>query len=313
MIICTKCNRQFGNNGALARHDEFCNCKPDDVSKVLELYQSGSSLRDISKLGFNKRLIGSTLNGKTRSLSDSVKLSHKLHPELYKHTSQTKAQMSESRKAWLREHKSEHNWRFKGESFPEKVMREWLETLGLNVIAEYMPEEFDRFFRIDFAILDKKIAIEVNGNQHYKRNGEFSDYHLRRQDYLVAKGWKVINVPAVNVLNDFENVKKQIVEFVGASSESVVSIEKIVTHRQIRRAEKAKRKQQKIEQSRKKLQDSRITAHKIILDCIREFGNERGITNYIAEKLNVTHTQVRRLMKRFSILPILRARNSAVE
>lgn len=90
------------------------------------------------------------------------------------------------------------------------LVREYLQTLSLNMIAEYTPEDFERFFRIDFAILNKKIAIEVNGNQHYKRNGEFNEYHLERQQYIESKDWKVINIPAVNIKNNFEAIKLQL-------------------------------------------------------------------------------------------------------
>jgi len=71
-------------------HDQIC-----------ELYQSGLSMRKLSARGFKKRDILTSLKGVTRTISDAVKLAHKLNPEKYKHSEETKEKMRKSRAKYL--------------------------------------------------------------------------------------------------------------------------------------------------------------------------------------------------------------------
>lgn len=139
MIVCNKCNRNFKNDGTFGRHAKDCNCKPGDADKVFKLYQSGKSLREIHALGFDRRLIKTTLKGKTRFISEALKV---------------KFSLNETRK-----HKD-------------------------------------------------KICIEINGNQHYNKDGTFTDYHKMRETYISLKGWKVFNVKANDVVKRFDQVKQ---------------------------------------------------------------------------------------------------------
>ena len=207
-VICSKCTRVFGNQGAFSRHEEECTVKPGDKEKILELYQNGASRDELKRLGFNPKFIMYVLKGKIRTRSEVNKLNYKSHPESFKHTEEQKQHLSIKRKEWLKNNKDKHNWRFNYESFPEKAAREWLETSFTDkIIAEYTPDDFDKNYKIDFAFINDKIAIEINGNQHYDKQGKLFEYYELREQYLISKGWKVINIPAINILKDFENVK----------------------------------------------------------------------------------------------------------
>lgn len=129
-----------------------------------------------------------------------------------KHTEEFKTYLSNKRKVWLLKNKEKHNWRYKRETYPEKVFREWLIEQNIKFIAEYTPNDFDRCFAMDFAIIDLKLDVEINGEQHYKRNGEFSDYHIERQKYIESKGWVVINIKAYEIIKNFEIIKPDILK-----------------------------------------------------------------------------------------------------
>jgi len=58
-------------------------------------------------------------------------------------------------------------------------------------IPEYTEHGIDRFFSIDIAMPDKKVALEVNGNQHYNRDGTLKAYYKEREQLLEYNGWKV--------------------------------------------------------------------------------------------------------------------------
>jgi very-short-patch-repair endonuclease len=214
--ICEKCGRDCKNPGALARHKQTCHFKKDDNSKILALYKAGVSLRQIVSMGYSNYLVNSIIDKNTkRNVSEALKFSYKLHPErIRKWTEQEKQKASIKRKQWLESNKNKHNWRYKSETYPEKIFREWLKSEDLEFIAEYTPDNFDRFFRIDFAFPTIKLAIELNGNQHYNPDGSFKKHHLERQHYIEEKGWRVLNIRSFLVIKKFEEIKKLVLFYV---------------------------------------------------------------------------------------------------
>ena len=52
-------------------------------------------------------------------------------------------------------------------------------------------------YSIDFAIVDRKIAIEVDG-EYWHRN---TQRDARKQDYIIANGWRLIRLPEIEVYN----------------------------------------------------------------------------------------------------------------
>jgi CRISPR/Cas system CSM-associated protein Csm2 small subunit len=65
---------------------------------------------------------------------------------------------------------------------------------------------------MDFAVIDLKIDIEVNGNAHYFKN-ELKPYYVDRENYIIERGWKVINIHAKAICKDFDSVVNQIKSF----------------------------------------------------------------------------------------------------
>jgi very-short-patch-repair endonuclease len=114
------------------------------------------------------------------------------------HTKETKLKISIKRREYLERSKKNHNWSFchGKQSDPEKKFQVILEELKIQFIPEHTPEESKRFYRIDFALLDKKIGFEINGNQHYTdaKRGKLKKYYRERQTYLESLGWMIINI-----------------------------------------------------------------------------------------------------------------------
>jgi hypothetical protein len=112
------------------------------------------------------------------------------------HNDETKAKIREKRKAWLVANPERHPWKrldkFKSE--PCENVKSFLQELGVEFIAEFSPEVGGRFFSIDIAIPDKMIAIEINGNQHYERDGSLKPYYQERHDVLESAGWTVYQI-----------------------------------------------------------------------------------------------------------------------
>ena len=70
-----------------------------------------------------------------------------------------------------------------------------LRQAGLEFEEEYEPFE-KRFFALDIAFPDLKVAVEVNGNQHYDdpQTGKLQRYYQNRHDLLVEAGWRVLEI-----------------------------------------------------------------------------------------------------------------------
>ena len=125
---------------------------------------------------------------------ERVLVSHIGHP----HTKESKLKISIKRREHLEKSKKNHNWSFchGKQSDPEKKFQAILDELKIQHIPEHTPEESKRFYRIDFAILDKKVGFEINGNQHYTdaKRGKLKKYYRERQTYLESLGWTIINI-----------------------------------------------------------------------------------------------------------------------
>lgn len=133
-----------------------------------------------------------------------VKIKHK-----NKHTVESKRKISEARKEYLRKNPDKHPWKRndKFKSKPCEILKIKLKENNINYIEEYEPSN-KRFYSIDIAFPDKKIGIEVNGNQHYNRDGKLKKYYQERNDFLINIGWKIYDIHysviySENIINDF--------------------------------------------------------------------------------------------------------------
>ncbi len=122
-----------------------------------------------------------------------------------KHKPETIKLLSELQKKWLREHIDEHSWKkLNRKSPPCEHLKEKLRESGLTFYEEHMPIVINNY-AIDIAFPYKKIGLEVNGNQHYKRKmlTKFDDYHEEKQlapyyqerkEKIEKEGWILIDI-----------------------------------------------------------------------------------------------------------------------
>jgi len=116
-------------------------------------------------------------------------------------TQESRDKVSAARLRWLRENPDKHPWRRKDKfvSVPCEHLKRRLREEGLTFEEEYMPFK-DRFFSLDIAFPSKKVAIEVNGNQHYEvvpnntQPGRLKRYYRNRHLLLIEGGWTVLEV-----------------------------------------------------------------------------------------------------------------------
>lgn len=80
------------------------------------------------------------------------------------------------------------------ESYPEKKFREYLELIGCVKNKDFVQEHQVGRYSLDFALLNLKIDLEIDGKQHYTSGGVQHD--IKRDAYLESLGWKIIRIPA---------------------------------------------------------------------------------------------------------------------
>lgn len=135
---------------------------------------------------------------------------------LTQHSEKTKAILSNKRKQWLKNNPDRHPWknRDKFKSEPCEKAKEFLRSLGVSFVSEFSPQINGRYFSVDIALPDKMIALEINGNQHYERNGHLKPYYQERHDLLTSHGWNVfeIHYSACFNLSKWAEFVKQLVE-----------------------------------------------------------------------------------------------------
>ncbi len=162
--------------------------------EIQEFYNSGfSATETIIKFSISSRkFYNGVRNGliKMRSKSESQIISHQKSPR--KHTEETKKKISEVRKKYLSEnpdmvpYKLNHSSK---ESYPETYFTDIFRSEKIDV------EESTRIglYELDFSIPDRKIDIEIDGEQHYC-DTKIVESDIRRTKYLEDNGWDVIRI-----------------------------------------------------------------------------------------------------------------------
>ena len=110
----------------------------------------------------------------------------------FKHTEKSKEKISISKRELYKNHPEKHNWK-SGTKFisnPCENFKNILNEMNINFLSEYTPLK-DRFFSADISFPDKKVIIEINGNQHYNKDGTLKDYYQERHELLEKYGWKI--------------------------------------------------------------------------------------------------------------------------
>ena len=173
-----------------------------DIVQLKQLINEGKSNYCISKI---LKISRDTLK--------KILIKNNIQPNkvVHTHSKETKLLLSIKRKLYLKQNPDKHPWRShnKFKSVPCEKLKEWLILKHIQFVPEYTEHGIkDRNFSIDIALPDKKIALEVNGNQHYDRNGKLKSYYQERNNLLELVGWKVyqLHYSMCYQINKLENL-----------------------------------------------------------------------------------------------------------
>lgn len=142
-------------------------------------------------------------NQKTCSRSCSAKLK-------FENSEYTNKIRESARIRMIRRHKegdSSVTWKTRKNrkpSYPEEVTMQYLDYHKLNYEREH---PFGKY-SIDFAFVDKKIALEVDGRQH--NDSDRIRIDNEKDSALNSEGWKVIRIPWINDNKHWRRLEEQL-------------------------------------------------------------------------------------------------------
>jgi len=167
--ICEYCKEIFDNGFKLGGHK--ANCKKNPEFKKNKLIKK----EKLSKIS------------KGRKLSETHK--NKISVSRKKYLDNNPGQIP-----YLLNHSSK-------ESNPEKMFREQLEN---KRITGWIQEYSIKRYSLDFAFLEKKIDIEIDGETHNITSVAIKD--TERDITLSKMGWKIIRIKAKDIRNNIASV-----------------------------------------------------------------------------------------------------------
>lgn len=192
------------------------NFKYDDIitsdlkRDIINDYVNGLlTIKDI-KNKYNIRsnsYIGKILKGYTRSISEANIIAHKNNPDAFKHSEKTKQKIREHRLKFMKEHPEQTAWRKRNlPSYPEQCFIKFLQEYSYDKYY-YIEREYSIFpFYIDFAFVDVKVAIEIDGSQHILDENRI-ERDKEKDKTLIDKGWKVLRISENAVKTDWSVIK----------------------------------------------------------------------------------------------------------
>ena len=166
--ICKYCNAEFDTGPHLGNHVRSCKLHPNHDERI----------RKISETWLGKHHSEKT----KKQLSNSGKLAHK------------------EGRAW---NIGMSRWNNEA-SYPEKFFMKVIENEFDD--KEYKKEYNVGIYSFDFAWINKKKVIEIDGDQH-QRFDEYKERDKRKDAYLEKEGWKVLRIIWKDMCN---NTKEEI-------------------------------------------------------------------------------------------------------
>ena len=127
---------------------------------------------------------------KFRNHSESMKISCEKKPR--KHTEETKKKISQIRKKYLKENPDKVPYLLNHsskESYPEKYFNKIFKNEKINTKRYHQIG----LYQLDFCILESKIDIEIDGEQHYS-DIKIVESDKRRNQHLENLGWKILRI-----------------------------------------------------------------------------------------------------------------------
>ena len=264
LLIC-KCCAMKMNAGALAKHELICMYLYEHIDLIKHQYLMGISIRELSRIHkTNKNNIRNVLsiNGITiRSTSDANKCAHIRFPNSYKHSETTKKIIREKRLGWMKDNPEQTAWRVRNlPSYPEKMFIRLCNDNALSSIYDIVREYPVFPHYIDFAFINAKVAVEIDGSQHWLDQSRIQHDFIKDAN-LKRHGWRILRIPEFKLKTSYMQIASDVRNFLSdVSVTEKVYTSDIIEYEHIRQERKLKEKLDT--DSRNKQREANINALK---------------------------------------------------
>lgn len=176
-------------------------------------------LPTIGKVAWNKGLTKDSDN-RVRVNSENVSKAFKENPSLLEGRVQSEETKKKLSNVMTQRHKEGKAWNIgmsrwnNKPSYPESFFMKVIdnEFEDKNYIREYPVGKYS----LDFAWVDKKLVIEIDGDQH-ERFDEYKSRDILKDSLLVSLGWKVLRIKWVDMHREskkFIKIAKDFIHYV---------------------------------------------------------------------------------------------------
>ena len=183
LFICCHCGSERKNVNSWKNHERTC---PSNSSRK---YKNGMT----GKKGSNQHTKAKELGKPKPEVSTETRNKIRNSNIDRKHTQQTKDKISKARLKYLAENPDKVPYKLnhysKGPSYPERYWKKVFDKLRIEYVEQYRIHTY----QLDFALVEEKIDIEIDGEQHYQ-DERIVKSDKRRNEYLEGLGWKIIRI-----------------------------------------------------------------------------------------------------------------------
>jgi len=188
LVNCHQCSAQFLKLNYRIKSSErhYCSRKCSCQARIKERWQNHEK-----EIKFCKKCNAQIGYGNKSGYCQSCFV----HLGLGKPSEKTKRDLSGKRKTYLKNNPDKHPWKLKTKfkSEPCESFKKILTDNNYKFLEEFTPTD-GHSYSIDIVFPEKMIGIEINGNQHYERNGKLKKYYQERHDHIESHGWKLYEV-----------------------------------------------------------------------------------------------------------------------
>lgn len=214
MYICKYCKKEFDSKQKLAGHVTFCKHNPNYLDNINKLKENRKNINYNNFKNNNKQYIckycgkiinnkgclvlheRSCINNPNRIITEKqLKLKEqKQNKQPKKLSEEHKRKIKESLIKWRKLNYEKFLQYSRQKSQCCENFKKMLKLKNINFIEEYSPFIPNKLYSLDIAFPDIKIGIEINGSQHYNKDGSLNQYTLEKQKYFEDRGWKIFQI-----------------------------------------------------------------------------------------------------------------------
>jgi very-short-patch-repair endonuclease len=296
MWNCKICGKVFKTKSNYAHHIKKCN--EQENKEILKLYYEDLlSAGKIIKMGYNKSTVEYLIKNNKRSLSQQMKIFY--HKNSRKVSEQTRQRIRDGRKKYMSMQRT-NEWRRNKQTYIEKIFSDIIERNSLSEKFDIIREYSIFPYYLDFAFLNIKLDVEIDGSQHIFCERQ-KQIDIKRNEKLIKLGWKVFRIPGFKLKNEFEQIEKQFLEYLDSfdlQPKLYNFSECVIEYYKFKKIKEKQDQEQKLKEKQiiKKLKEETI---KKKLQMILENSDitKRGWITSLSKKLKVSRTYIRRFLR----------------